>query len=77
MVYVLARVKVRSHQPYATQQTAMSMSPIAGLTARQDCDWWSLASLFDDGWRVNQTLGQHIFNAVRCVLLVRSDEDPS
>ena len=51
----------------------MSMSPIAGLTARQDCDWWSLALLFDDGWRVDQTLGQRIFNAVRCVLLVRSD----
>ena len=45
---------VCSHQPSATQQKAMSISPIARLTARPDCNWWSLASLFDDGWRVYQ-----------------------
>ena len=32
----------------------MSMSPLARLTARQDRDQWTLAWLFDDGWRVNQ-----------------------
>ena len=32
----------------------MSMSPLARLTASQDRDLWTVASMSDDGWRVNQ-----------------------